>query len=132
MAVEGLSIRLYFDHHVRGRFAIELRRQGFEVVQPREVGNELVGDEDQLRWAAEHGLAIFTHDLKDFPPLAEKWFLEGRSHAGIILSVQPGSDLPYGVMLRRFLRLLDTLTADDMVNRVEWLDGRWDNEGESG
>jgi hypothetical protein len=35
-------------------------------------------------------------------------------------------------MLRRLLRLLDTLTADEMVNRVEWLDSRWsDRSGSS-
>jgi predicted nuclease of predicted toxin-antitoxin system len=128
VAVEGLSIRLYFDHHIRGRFAVDLRRQGFEVVQAREVGNELVADEVHLRWATDHRRVIFTHDLKDFPPLAEKWFLEGRDHAGIILSVQPGRSAPYNVLLRRLLRLLETLTADEMVNRVEWLDQRWSDE----
>jgi hypothetical protein len=28
-------------------------------------------------------------------------------------------------LLRRLLRLLNTLTADEMVNRVEWLYDRW-------
>jgi predicted nuclease of predicted toxin-antitoxin system len=130
VAIEGLSIRLYFDHHVRGRFALDLRREGYEVVQAREVGNALFSDEDHLRWATAHRMAIFTHDLKDFPTLAETWFFEGRDHAGIVLAVQPGPDKPYGVLLRRFLHLLETLTADDMMNRVEWLDHRWDdNDG---
>jgi predicted nuclease of predicted toxin-antitoxin system len=91
VAIEGLSIRLYFDHHVRGRFADNLRGQDFAVIQAREVGNEMATDEDYLRWATAHQMVIFTHDLKDYPPLAEKWFLEGREHTGIILSVQPGS-----------------------------------------
>jgi hypothetical protein len=75
-------------------------------------------------------MAIFTHDLKDYPPLAEKWFFEDREHAGIILSVQPGPESPYGVLLLRFLRLLETLTADDMVNRVEWLNQRWSDRND--
>jgi hypothetical protein len=130
VAIEGLSIRLYFDHHVRGQLAIDLRREGYEVVQARDVGNELLSDEDHLRWSSAHRMAIFTHDLKDYPPLAEKWFFEDREHAGIILSVQPGPGSPYGVLLLRFLRLLETLTADDMVNRVEWLNQRWSDRND--
>lgn len=128
MAMEGLSIQLYFDHHVRNRFAVDLRRHGFDVVQAREVGNELAADEEHLLWATEHRRVIFTHDLTDYPPLADKWFLEGRDHGGIILSVQPGQETPYSTLLRRFLRLLDTVTADEMINRLEWLDSRWSED----
>jgi hypothetical protein len=56
--------------------------------------------------------------------MADEWFLGGHDHAGIILSVQPGKT-SYGELLRRFLTLLDTLAADEMINRVEWLDRRW-------
>ena len=127
MAIEGLSIRSYFDHHVHERFAIDLRRHQFDVVIAKDVGNERASDETHLRWAAEHGRVIFTSDFDDFPDLAERWFLEGRTHAGIILLEQPGR-ISYGRLLRRLLYLLDTLTADDMVNLVDWLDQRWDND----
>lgn len=124
MAIEGLSIRLYFDQHVRDQFAVDLRRQGFDVVIAREVGNERASDHAHLEWASEHGKTLFTQDLDDFPNIADEWFLDGRDHAGILLSVQPGKT-SYGELLRRFLRLLDTLTADDMINCIEWLDHRW-------
>ena len=131
MAIEGLSIRLYADHNLDDRFSVDLRGHGFDIVLAREVGNEQLSDEDHLAWAAAHGRAILTHDLKDFVPLARAWYRAGHEHGGVILSAQPGEDISYGELLRRLLRLLDTLTADDMVNRVEWLNRRWSSEEES-
>lgn len=124
MAIEGLSIRLYLDHHVDYRFAIDLRRFGFDVVTTHEVGNQRASDDEQLLWATEHHRVVFTQDQRDFPQIADRWFLEQRDHAGIILSVQPRRPT-YGELFRRMRRLLDTLTADNMVNRLEWLDHRW-------
>jgi hypothetical protein len=51
-------------------------------------------------------------------------FNQGCDHVCILLHRQPPG-ISYGEMLRLLLRLLDTLTADDMVNRLEWLDDRW-------
>jgi hypothetical protein len=129
VAIEGLSIRSYFDHHVPERFALDLRLRGFDALMAREVGNERASDEAHLRWATEHGRVVITSDFDDYPILADKWFFEGRDHAGIILLEQPRWT-SYGGFLRRLLRLLDTLTADDMRNRVEWLDHRWDDNEE--
>jgi hypothetical protein len=130
VAIEGLSIRLYHDHNFHERFAVDLRRQGFDLVIARELGHQLLSDEDHLLWATGHGRTLLTHDLRDFVPLARKWNSEGRQHAGIILCEQPGPAL-YGLLLHRLLRLLDTLTAEEMLNRVEWLDKRWDIEGDN-
>ena len=45
------------------------------------------------------------------------WSSEGREHAGIILSVQ----MPIGGLLKRMLRLLDQVTADEMKNNLRYL-----------
>jgi hypothetical protein len=127
VAIAGLSIRLYHDHNFHERFAIDLRRQEFDLVTAREMGHELLSDEEHLSWATEQTRVLITHDLRDFVPLARKWNFEGRHHAGIILSEQPGLTA-YGVLLRRLLRLLDTLTADDMIDRVERLNSRWSRD----
>jgi predicted nuclease of predicted toxin-antitoxin system len=127
VAIAGLSIRSYFDHHVPEQFAIDLRRREFDALMAREVGNERASDEAHLDWATTHGRVVLTSDFDDYPILASKWFLEGREHAGIILLEQPRWT-SYGELLRRLLRLLDTLTADDMINRVEWLDHRWSDK----
>jgi hypothetical protein len=127
VAIEGLSIRSYFDHHVPERFAIDIRRRGFDAVMARDVGNERASDEAHLAWATEHGRVVLTSDFDDYPVLADRWFFEGRDHAGIILLEQPRWT-SYGELLRRLLFLLDTLTAEEMVNRVEWLDRRWSGD----
>jgi predicted nuclease of predicted toxin-antitoxin system len=118
------------DHHVPERFAVDLRLRGFDAQIAREVGNERASDETHLRWATEHGRVVLTSDFDDYPNLAEGWFFEGRDHAGIILLEQPRWT-SYGTLLRRLLRLLDTLTSEEMVNRVEWLDHRWSDQDES-
>jgi hypothetical protein len=46
---------------------------------------------------------------------------QGRQHAGIILSTAPPR-ITYGELLRRLLAFLDTVSADEMVNQVRWLD----------
>jgi hypothetical protein len=124
VAIAGLSVALYFNHNGNPRLAEDIRLAGYDAIAAREVGNGELEDEDHLVWATSHGRCIVTHDLDDFPTLAIKWAREGRDHAGIIVSRQPPG-LPYGEMLRRLLRLLDTLTADEMVSRLEWLDLRW-------
>jgi predicted nuclease of predicted toxin-antitoxin system len=124
VAIEGLSLLIYLDHNVDPLLAKDARRAGYDAVAAVEVGNAALADADQLRWATDRGRCIFTHDYDDYPRLAIDWFHAGRDHRGIILCRQP-PDISYGEMLRRLLRLLDTLTADEMVNRLEWLDSRW-------
>ncbi|MGH2561032.1 MAG: DUF5615 family PIN-like protein [Thermomicrobiales bacterium] len=130
MAIAGLSIRLYFDHNGSPRLAGDIRKAGYDAIAAKEVGNSALEDADQLSWATSHGRCIFTHDLDDFPTLAIKWARAERDHAGIIVSRQPPR-LPYGELLRRLLRLLDTVTADEMTNRLEWLDDRWSDRQDS-
>lgn len=124
MAVEGLSIRLLLDHHVDGRLIADLRRDVFDVTNPRELGTELARDDEYLRWAAAEGRAILTSDVKDFPDLTRAWLRQGLSHAGIIL-VEAAPRVGYGELLQRLRAFLEAVSADEMVNQVRWLDESW-------
>jgi predicted nuclease of predicted toxin-antitoxin system len=124
VAIAGLSLLIYLDHNVDPLLARDARRAGYDAIAAVEVGNAGLKDDEHLAWATAHGRCLLTHDYDDFPLLARDWFHAGRDHAGIILCRQP-PDISYGEMLRRLLRLLDTLTAEEMVNRLEWLDHRW-------
>jgi predicted nuclease of predicted toxin-antitoxin system len=124
VAIEGLSIRLYFDHNANPRFVRDLRGEGFDAVAAIELGHQRLKDEDHLRWAADHRRTLFTYDKGDFSIIADAWITRGEDHAGIILSKGPPL-LSYGEILRRLLRLLNEITAEEMINRVEWLDDRW-------
>lgn len=47
----------------------------------------------------------------------EKWLQEGREHFGIIVSTR----IEIGELLRRTLRILDQVTADEMYNSLRHL-----------
>ena len=54
----------------------------------------------------------------------EAWEARGDDHFGIIFCKAPPA-ISYGEILRRLLNLLDGITAEEMVNQIEWLDHRW-------
>jgi predicted nuclease of predicted toxin-antitoxin system len=118
MAVEGLSASVYLDHNADPELAQDLRRHGFVAVVARELGLERASDDHHLRTATSMGHVLFTHDFDDYPVLAIEWAARGEPHAGIILA---STRISYGETLRRLLHLLDSITADEFVNRVEWI-----------
>jgi predicted nuclease of predicted toxin-antitoxin system len=118
VAIEGVSLLIYLDHNVDPLLARDARNAGYDAVAAVEVGNAALTNADHLGRAAARRRCIITHDYDDFPKLAAAWYFEGRDHSGIILCRQP-PDISYGEMLRRLLRPLDTLAADEMVNRLE-------------
>jgi hypothetical protein len=97
-----------------------LRLRGYRAQSAAEAGNLHVSDEAQLSYAAAQGMAILTYNAQDFIPLAQAWFRAGREHAGMILSEQ-FSQRQFGELLRRVLRLLDSLTAEEMHNQILFL-----------
>lgn len=124
MAITGLSIRLYLDHNADPDIARDVRRDGYDAVWASEVGNERAADEDHLRWATDHGRAILTHDIRDFRMLDRAWGARGESHRGIILAETP-PELSLGELIRRLRRLLETVSADEIVNQVIFLNVSW-------
>jgi predicted nuclease of predicted toxin-antitoxin system len=80
VAIDGLSIRLYFDQHIRAQFAVDVRRAGIDVVTSQEVENERASDPEHLEWATAHGRTLFTQDLGDFVCISQQWFLDGHDH----------------------------------------------------
>jgi predicted nuclease of predicted toxin-antitoxin system len=119
--LETIFVRLYFDRHIIGRLAIDLRGRGFDVLTTEAAGLDTAADEDQLAFAADERRAILTFNIRDFVPLHERWRDAGRDHFGIIVSQQLGSR-EYGLLLQRMLRLLNHVTAEEMVNNVVHLE----------
>ena len=108
-------VTLYLDADVDPELARQVRQRGFDVVSAYEVGNGRLLDPDQLAYAVSQGRAILTHNARDFAPLFDEWWNAGKSHHGIIVSEQ----LPLGEMLRRTLKLLHTVTPDEMMNSIK-------------
>lgn len=124
MAVEGLSIRPYLDHNFDEQIGFALRREAFDIVITHEVGNERLSDEDHLRWATPHGRTVLTHDKVDFTILNQSWVDRGEDPAGIIVC-KAMPQLSFREILSRPLNVLNNVTADEMINRLLWLDESW-------
>ena len=117
---QRLFAAIYTDEDVGSYLAPALRRRGYEAQSTVEADNRENSDETQLTYAAVHGMVFLTYNAQDFIPLARNWYLAGRAHAGIVLSEQ-FSQRQFGELLRRVLRLLDHLTADELYNQVVFL-----------
>ena len=114
-----MNVRLYFDEDSsRHALARQLRARGADVTTTPETGTLGKTDEEQLEWSALNGRALYSFNRGDFYGLHKAWLNAGRSHSGIILARQ---ELSVGEQMRRLLRLLAGLTAEEMHNRIEFL-----------
>jgi len=112
-----LFIRLYLDEDVFKDAARALRLRGFDAVSVHELNRQGLSDAEHLDYAASEGRTLFTFNLLDYLNLHIEYQASGKSHAGVIVSRQ----MPLGEVTRRLLRLLNTVTADEMRNQLWWL-----------
>ncbi len=84
-----------------------------------ELGLAGVDDEAQLRAARDAGRVLVTNNICDFVPLHHQWIAEGRPHAGVV--VFPQQVFSVGEIVRRLAKFVHTLSAEEMQNRLEWL-----------
>lgn len=110
-------MHLYLDEDVDVLVADLLRSQGFGATTTRDVGHIEWADDDQLAYAAAHGMAILTHNRGDFQRQAEFYFAQGVPHAGIIIAVRRSPQ----EVVRRLMLILNQVTADEMINQVVYI-----------
>ena len=60
---------------------------------------------------------MITCNIAHYAQLAEQLASDGKTHYGIVVSRQ----LEFGELLRRTVNLLQTRSAEEMVNRFDWL-----------
>lgn len=109
---------MYTDEDVHAAVAVGLRRRGFDVVTTREAGSAGTTDEAQPDFAADAGRVVLTFNRGDFARLHAERIAQGRSHAGIIVSLQA----PPGAVVRAVSRLLGPRSARQLVDQLFWLD----------
>jgi Tfp pilus assembly protein PilZ len=61
------------------------------------------------------------HNVADYCLLHQSWMSQRRFHGGIIVS--PQQRYPIGEELRRLMRLIAGIPAEEMCNRIEFLSG---------
>lgn len=74
-------------------------------------------DDQQFGLAVSEQRAIVTFNFSDYVELHEKYKAGGKEHWGIILSTEERT----GALMHRLLRLLNSVTADELKNTVRWL-----------
>lgn len=112
------KIRIYTNESVRIAIAEGLKRRGVDAFSARDMGNLGVTDEEQLIYARDNKVVLFTYDT-DFLKLAIKWIEEEKTHSGVIYSHQ--KDYGIGECIQRLKLLTTILTAEDMINHIEFL-----------
>jgi len=108
---------LYVDEDVHKKLARELRRRGIDAISALEVGLEEVPDVEHFAFAISQERAVLSFNRGDFVRLHRQYMEQGWEHHGIIVSPQ----YPIGETLRRVLNLTSALSAEDMMNRLEYL-----------
>jgi hypothetical protein len=118
-----VTIRLYCDEDsMRHALVLALRKRGVDIITALEAGMIEETDERQLAFAAVAGRTVYSFNVGDFYHLHSLWLAEHRSHAGIILARQ--QQFSVGEQMRRLLRVIGAVSAEEMQNRIEFL-GDW-------
>jgi hypothetical protein len=112
------AVCLYSDEDVDGAVWRGLKRLGIDTESA--VSECMLGrlDEDQLLYSSENQRVLLTHNVKDFPRLHGECLSNGRSHMGIIIASRA---LSIGEIIRRIARLTAELSAEQMMDRLEYL-----------
>lgn len=115
-----MTIRLYLDDDSLDKVLVKaLRDNTIDVVTTREARMAGRDDEEHLAYAAERGRVLCSFNTRDFCRIHRDWMDQNRSHSGIILAQQ--RRYSPGEQMRRILRIVLSLSADDMKDRVEFL-----------
>lgn len=110
--------RIYTDESVDVAITEGLRRRGIEAFSAIDADRLGLTDEEQLTFASESKVTIFTHDT-DFLRIADRWINEGRNHYGVIYCHQTAYGI--GDCIRKLRVLATVLFQDDMINHIELL-----------
>ena len=109
--------KLHLNEHLSPRLAQQLRRHSFDVTSTLESDLVSTSDREQLEFCCVERRAILTFNADHFTLLHEEFIAANKEHWGIILSTRE----PIGVLLHRLLRLLNSLSADELKNQIRWL-----------
>jgi len=110
-------LRVYTDENVDVRVVEGLRRRGVDAMSHDEdtVG---ISDEAHLAHAGRLKAVLFTHD-PDFVAIAAEANRRKNNHYGIIFVAM--HRLGVGECIRRLALYAEVVTAEEMINRVEFL-----------
>lgn len=109
--------KLHLNENLSPSLAIQLRKHGIDVTSSHEENLLTEPDDRQLPFAVSQQRAIVTFNIADFIDLHNQYMTETKEHYGIILS----TEVPLGVLFNRLLRLLNSISVNEMKNQIRWL-----------
>lgn len=112
------KLKIYTDENVDVGVAEGLRRRGIKTFSAIEKGLAGVDDKEHFQHAVKMQAVIFTHD-HHFISLSKEIVTEGKNHYGIIYVGM--NKLSVGEIIKRLALYAEVLTAEEMINRVEFL-----------
>lgn len=113
-----MSIKLYFDVHVRAAVTDGLRVRGVDVLTAQEDDSATMDDPDLLDRAGDLGRVIFTQD-QDFLLEAHRRQTSGGFFVGVIYGHQ--LHVTVGQCVTDLELLAKIYEPEDMANTVEYL-----------
>lgn len=115
-----MTLRLYIDEDAMDRALLQaLRVRGADVVTALDAGMIECEDGHHLEYATAQSRALYSFNVGDFCRLHAALLAQEKSHAGIILAQQ--QHYTAGDQMRRLLKLIAVRSAEEMLNRVEFL-----------
>ena len=105
---------MYLNENLSDEIAQRLRMNDIDAVSSHETGMDAREDDEQLQFAVAQGRAIVSINKKDYRRLNARYKANGWEHEGIILS----RDIDHSIIYKRLLRLVSSLQAEDIRNRI--------------
>lgn len=115
--MNDIFIKVYLDEDVNVLIAELVRLQKIKSLTVDEAGRKGKTDAEQLKYAAQNGYAILTHNRIDYEALARNYFEDDKTHRGIIIAVRR----PIHEIAERLLKVLNDFTADEMTNQIIYI-----------
>lgn len=115
-----MKIRLYMDEDsMQGAVIRTLKATGVDVIAAHDVGMDDKDDDKHLEYAKKANRVLCTFNVGDFYDLHTRLLKNEKHHAGMILVKQ--QEYSIGELTRRLLKLIATLSAEEMQDRAEFL-----------
>ena len=112
-----LFIELYLDEDVNVLVADLIRARGFSVTTVRDEEQLQKSDSEQLVYCIQKQKTLVTHNRADFEKLVQEYFNLNQTHYGVIIAVRHSPQ----EIARRLLKILNNVTADEMLNQVRYI-----------
>ena len=115
-----MTIRLYLDEDSMDKELVRaLRARGVDVATALDAGMTGRYDDEHLEYATAESRVLYSFNVGDFYALHTACLAQGKTHAGIVLSQQQHYSI--GEQMRRLLKLIAEISAEEMHSRVEFL-----------